>query len=293
MRSCWPAWGGVAYSDLVVAVCEAGAFGTVGASSMNAGKLKAELSAITAGTDQPFGVNALTAVPEDVRTFLPLIIDAGTAVYVAALGVPVEVVAELQANGVKVASLCGKTKHAERAVEAGVDFVIATGTEGGGHTGTIATSTLIPSIVDAVGSQVPVVAGGGIADGRGLAAALALGADGVWVGTRFAASVEARRLKGFHEAILGAKDDSTVITRAYSGKTMRVIRSAWTDHFEKHPEELLPFPAQRMLAIKAKVSNLGRSSDADVDPEREAYLAGQVLATSRLSFLRPRSCGRS
>jgi len=270
--------GGVSYAELVSAVSEAGGFGTVGASSMRAEKLAVECSRVREATSKPFGVNALTAVPEDVRRFLPIIVESGATLYVAGLGVPAEVTAELHHHGVLVASLCGKTTHAERAVEAGVDIVIATGTEGGGHTGSVGTIDLVPAIVDAVGPVVPVVASGGITDGRGLAAALALGADGVWVGTRFAASAEARRLKGFHEAILAARDDSTVITRAYSGKTMRVLRNTWTDHYERHPEELLPFPAQRKLAIESRVSHLGAADDSTVDPDREAYLCGQGAA---------------
>lgn len=270
--------GGIAYSGLVAAVSEAGGFGTLGASSMRAEKLDLETQRVRELTSRPFGVNALTAVPDDVRRFLPVIIGSGASVYVAGLGVPGEVTVELHDHGVLVGSLCGKTRHAQRAVEAGVDFVVATGTEGGGHTGGISTIDLVPAMVDAVGSEVPVIASGGIVDGRGLAAALALGADGVWVGTRFAASVEARRLKGFHEAILAAGEDSTVLTRAYSGKTMRVIRNDWTDHYERHPQELLPFPEQRALAVRNHVSHLGAADDSTVDPHREAYLCGQGAA---------------
>src|SRR6202035_3573949 len=104
--------------------------------------------------------------------------------------------------GVLVGSMCGKVDHARRAVDAGCDLVVAQGTEAGGHTGAIATMPLVPQVVDAVGEQVPVVAAGGIFDGRGLAAALALGADGVWIGTRFIATPEARALPGFRERII-------------------------------------------------------------------------------------------
>ena len=99
--------------------------------------------------------------------------------------------------------MCGKVRHAVSAVASGVDFVVAQGTEGGGHTGTVATLALVPQVVDAVGDKVPVVAAGGLFDGRGLAASLALGADGVWIGTRFIATPEARAVKGYKEALLG------------------------------------------------------------------------------------------
>ena len=102
---------------------------------------------------------------------------------------------------------------------------------------------LIPQIVDAVGDRVPVVAAGGIFDGRGLAAALALGADGIWVGTRFIATPEARGVLGYKEGLLASREDQTTVSRAYSGKTMRVLRNGYTDHFEAHPEELKNSPS--------------------------------------------------
>src|SRR5207237_10535340 len=112
-------------------------------------------------------------------------------------------------------NMCGKVAHAVRAVQAGCDLVVAQGTEAGGHTGTVATMPLVPQIVDAVGAQVPVVAAGGIFDGRGLAAALALGAGGGWVGTRFIATPEARSTAGYKDGLLRAAEDSTTVTRAY------------------------------------------------------------------------------
>ena len=121
--------------------------------------------------------------------------------------------------------MCGKVDHAVRAVEAGCDIVVAQGTEAGGHTGQVATMPLVPQIVDAVGDRVPVVAAGGIFDGRGLAAALTLGADGVWVGTRFIATPEARAVPGYKERSWRSDEDGTVITRAYTGKTCRVVRN--------------------------------------------------------------------
>src|SRR4029079_15194437 len=133
-------------------------------------------------------------------------------------------------------------RHAIAAVEAGCDIVVAQGTEAGGHTGKVATMPLVPQIVDAVGAQVPVVAAGGIVDGRGLAAALALGADGVWIGTRFIATPEARAVIGYKEALVGLAEDGTVVSRAYTGKTCRVVGNDWTRHYEEHPEQLAPFP---------------------------------------------------
>ena len=101
---------------------------------------------------------------------------------------------------------------------------------------------LVPQVVDAVGDKVPVVAAGGLFDGRGLAASLALGADGVWIGTRFIATPEARAVKGYKETLLGMREDDTVISRAYTGKTCRVVRNDWTNHYDQHPERAAAVP---------------------------------------------------
>ena len=138
--------------------------------------------------------------------------------------------------------MCGKVRHAIAAAEAGCDLVIAQGTEAGGHTGTVATMPLVPQIVDAVGDRIPVVAAGGIFDGRGLAAALALGADGVWLGTRFIATPEARASPGYKDALLRTAEDGTVISRGFTGKTLRAVRNEWTQYVEEHPEVLQEVP---------------------------------------------------
>jgi enoyl-[acyl-carrier protein] reductase II len=134
---------------------------------------------------------------------------------------------------------------------------------------------LVPQIVDAVGDRVPVVAAGGIFDGRGLAAALALGADGVWMGTRFIATPEARAVPGYKDALIRTAEDGTVISRAYSGKTMRVVRNSYTDWWEQHPEELKKFPEQMGRSVSDGALHLGGGSEDDVDPDKECYPAGQ------------------
>jgi enoyl-[acyl-carrier protein] reductase II len=172
--------------------------------------------------------------------------------------------------------LCGKVRHAIAAVEAGCDIVVAQGTEAGGHTGQVATMALVPQVVDAVGDRVPVVAAGGIADGRGLAAALALGADGVWVGTRFIATPEARAVPGYKDALLTLAEDGTVVTKAYTGKTCRVVRNAYTNDFEASGGVPDPFPGQVLKTFLEGVNHLGGDETAvGVDPDREFMPAGQ------------------
>jgi enoyl-[acyl-carrier protein] reductase II len=135
---------------------------------------------------------------------------------------------------------------------------------------------LVPQIVDAVGDRIPVVAAGGLYDGRGLAAALTLGADGVWVGTRFIATPEAHGVVGYKEALLGLAEDGTVVTRAYTGKTCRVVRNRYTQAFDDAGGQPLPFPGQVMQSMKDGANHLGGDEHTPgVDPDREFFPAGQ------------------
>ena len=268
--------GGVSYSALVAAVSNAGGIGTLGASTMGHDGMVEEIRRVRALTDKPFGVDLLTAMPGDLEAQVASLIAEGASLFVAGLGVPRDVIDLCHRSGVLVANMCGKVDHARRAVAAGCDLVIAQGTEAGGHTGTVATFPLVPQIVDAVGSSVPVVAAGGIFDGRGLAAALALGADGVWVGTRFIATPEARSAPGYKDALLRTAEDGTVVSRAYSGKTMRVVRNEYTAWFEQHTDELKPFPDQMVRSIGDGALHLGADeSSSGIDPAKECYPAGQ------------------
>ncbi len=268
--------GGVSYSELAAAVSEAGGFGCLGASTMGNAQMVAEMTSVRAKTDKPFGVDLLTAMPGGLTEQVELIVDGGANAFVAGLGVPTDVVELCHRHGLVVVSMCGKVEHAVRAVEAGCDLVVAQGTEAGGHTGQVASLPLVPQIVDAVGRRVPVVAAGGISDGRGLAAALALGADGIWVGTRFIATPEARGVLGYKEALLCSREDRTTVSRAYSGKTMRVVRNEYTDYYDSHPEELRPFPEQLSVAYGNGAIHLGGDSFTEgVDVDRECYPAGQ------------------
>jgi enoyl-[acyl-carrier protein] reductase II len=270
--------GGVSYSALAAAVSNAGGYGCLGASTMSSDQLAQEIAATRALTSKPFGVDLLTAFPETLVENVELLIEGGASTFVAGLGVPAHVVDLCHDHGVLVISMCGKVEHARRALDAGCDVVVAQGTEAGGHTGTVATFPLVPLIVDAVGDAIPVVAAGGIFDGRGLAAALALGAEGVWVGTRFIATPEARTLPGYQDRLLEAREDGTVISRAFSGKTMRVIKNETTERYEADPSLLRGFPDQLMASMQDGTFHLGGDeSTPGVDSHREGYPAGQVV----------------
>jgi len=267
--------GGVSYHRLVAAVSEAGGIGTLGASTMGETELVEEIAAVRAITSKPFGVDLLTALPGQVSSGIPAVINGRARLFVAGLGVPRDVVDELHANNILVGSMCGKVRHAIGAVASGCDLVVAQGTEAGGHTGQVATMALVPQIVDAVAGKVPVVAAGGLFDGRGLAASLALGADGVWIGTRFIATHEARAVAGYKDTLLSTAEDGTVVSRAYTGKTCRVVRNVWTQHFDEHPEELKPFPEQAFFAARSGANHLGAPDGTDVDAAREFFPCGQ------------------
>ncbi len=267
--------GGVSYSDLVVAVSEAGGFGCLGASTMSDAELDAQMADVRSRTDKPYGVDLLTAVGAQIDK-VERIIAAGATMYVAGLGVPREVVELCHSKGVLVMNMCGKVRHAVDAVAAGCDIVVAQGTEAGGHTGRIATNTLVPLIVDAVGDQVPVVAAGGIFDGRGLASALTLGADGIWVGTRFIATPEAHTVDGYKERLVGMGEDETIVTRAYTGKTCRVVRTRYADEFEAAGGQPEPFPMQVFKSMEDGANHLGAEGRPDgLDIDKEFMPAGQ------------------
>ena len=245
--------GGVSYHELAAAVSNAGGFGCLGASTMSDEVMVEEIARTAAATDKPFGVDLLTAAG-DMTDKVRAIIAGGASVFVAGLGVPRDVVEQCHDAGLLVVNMCGKVRHAVDAVAAGCDLVVAQGTEAGGHTGRVATMGLVPQVVDAVGDQVPVVAAGGIVDGRGLAAALALGADGVWVGTRFIATPEARAVSGYKDTLLNTGEDGTTVTRAYTGKTCRVVRNRYTEGFEEQGLSLIHISEPtRLLSISYAV----------------------------------------
>jgi enoyl-[acyl-carrier protein] reductase II len=270
--------GGVSYHHLVAAVSDAGGFGCLGASTMSAEQLAEEMQLVRAATDQPFGVDLLTAFPDTLLDQVKLLIEGGASVFVAGLGVPTPAIELCHRHNVLVVNMCGKVEHARRAVDAGCDLVVAQGTEAGGHTGQVATLPLVPQMVDAVGDRVAVVAAGGIFDGRGLAAALALGADGVWVGTRFIATPEASAAREYREALVRAHQEDTVRTRCYSGKPLRALKNPYIAEWERDPSRIKRFPEQLVLSSQRNVMGY---FNPEADPERTCMPAGQGIGAFR------------
>jgi enoyl-[acyl-carrier protein] reductase II len=265
--------GGVAYAELCAAVSEAGGYGTLGMAAEPPERIREEMRAVRARTDAPFGVDLLSALPDAMLAAIDVIIDEGASAFIAGLGVPGPVIQRCHDAGLLVFSMCGKPSHAVAAAEAGCDVVVAQGTEAGGHTGRIASFALLPQIVDAV--DIPVLAAGAIVDGRGVAAALALGAQGAWIGTRFIASTEARAAAAYKQRITEIGGADTTVSRGYSGKPMRVIRNDYTDEIERHPERVLPFPDMMAESVRKGVLNVMLGDNDALDVSRDCLPAGQ------------------
>jgi enoyl-[acyl-carrier protein] reductase II len=251
---CQAGMGFVARAGLAAAVSEAGGLGVLAAAHCSPAELRAEIRRVRGLTDRPFGVDILFATArgeasdverytDNVRGWIDVTLDERVPVIVAGLGNPGPVVGDAHRLGLTVMALCGNVKQALDHAASGVDVVIAQGHEAGGHTGRVAGLVLVPSVVDAVAPR-PVLAAGGIADGRGLVAALALGAAGVWMGTRFIATVEAHGHDNYKRKIVDIDEEGTVISRGSSGKPCRLIRNDFTREWDRRQAEILPFPAQ-------------------------------------------------
>jgi enoyl-[acyl-carrier protein] reductase II len=265
--------GGVSYAPLAAAVSDAGGYGVLGMAGRSLEEIRENMREVRRRTSKPFGVDLLAATPDHLVKAVDIIIDEGASAFVAGLGVPTPVIERLKAAGLKVMVVCGAVRHALKAEDAGCDAVICQGAEGGGHTGLVGTFPLVAQAVERV--RIPVVAAGGIYDGRGLAAALALGAQGVWLGTRFIASPEAHAAQMYHEMILSATDEDTVRTRCYSGKPMRVRKNPYVEDWERRPEEIQPFPMQAMVSIRnGAMGGIGGQIEG-LDPDKSAFAMGQ------------------
>lgn len=246
--------GFVARSDLAAAVSNAGGLGVIGAAFLSLEQLREEIKKTRDMTDRPFGVDILFATygrpssdpridefTDEVRKQIDIVFEEHVPVLAAGLGNPGPVVPQAHDLGIKVISLVGNTKNAKRVASGGVDVIVAQGYDGGGHTGRVGTMALVPAVVDAV--KQPVLAAGGVADGRGLVGALALGAAGVWLGTRFVASAEAYSHQNYKHRITEIDDEGTTRTRCFTGKPCRVIKNRTTAEWEGR-DDIEPFPVQ-------------------------------------------------
>lgn len=260
------AW--VATPELAAAVSNGGGLGLLGAANMPPDVLRNAIHKTKAMTSYPFGVNVMLMSPF-VKEVMKVVIDEQIPVVTTGAGNPGEYIPALKAIGTKVIPVVASVSLAVRLERIGVDAIVAEGLESGGHVGEVTTMALVPQIVDAV--KIPVIAAGGIADARGVAAALALGAKGVQIGTRFVASTECIAHENYKQAIIKAKDRSTVLTGISTGHPVRVIENKLARQF---------LELERQGASVEEFGNLGagklRAATCDGDIDNGSVMVGQI-----------------
>lgn len=265
------AW--VATAELVAAVSEAGGLGVLGGGNAPPDYVRDEVRKTKALTRNPFGVNIPLFSPF-VNDIVQICIDEGVPVVMTGAGSPSAIVPRLKAAGIKVIPVVGSVALAVRLARDGVDAVVAEGMESGGHIGDVATLPLVPQVVDAV--DIPVIAAGGFADGRGLLAALALGAVGIQMGTRFICTEECKVHPNYKERILRANDRATVTTGHSLGHPVRAIRNQMTTRFAE---------MEKTGATEAEVIEFGtgklRLAAMEGDVVNGSVMAGQIAGLVR------------
>lgn len=259
------AW--VAEHHLAAAVSEAGGLGLIGAANAPADWVRDQIRAARELTDKPFGVNIMLMSPyaEDVAK---VVAEEKVSVVTTGAGNPEKYMDLWKAAGIKVIPVVASVALAKRLERSGVDAVVAEGTEAGGHIGELTTMVLVPQVADAV--QVPVIAAGGIADGRGVAAAFMLGASGCQLGTRFVATKEAVVHERYKEYILKAKDIDTKVTGRSTGHPVRCLRNQMTREYLRIEAEGVDFEKLELMTVGGL-----RRAVVDGDVENGNVMAGQ------------------
>jgi NAD(P)H-dependent flavin oxidoreductase YrpB (nitropropane dioxygenase family) len=283
--------GNVSCVDLAVAVSDAGGLGMLAASWRTTEDLRRMIREIRERTERPFGVNLVLQWPEAQHKLLTVCLEEGVPVISFFWGDPAPFLERIDDNSVRTMLTVGSSADARAAVDKGIDIVVAQGFEAGGHVwGNVSTMALVPSVVDAVGS-VPVVAAGGVGDARGIAAALALGAAGVWMGSRFVATVEAVAHPDYKQAILGASEADTVYTSLFDmgwpGAPHRVLRNSTIERANSAAggSDLQARPGEGEIVARAEDgAPITRYSDAEP-------LAGTTGDIEAMSLYAGQSCG--
>jgi enoyl-[acyl-carrier protein] reductase II len=261
------AW--VSTAELAAAVSEAGALGIIAAGNLSAEEVRKEIRKAKELTQRPFGVNALLLSPF-IDEIMEVIIKEDVKIVATGAGNPGKYIARLKEKGIKIIPLVASVALAKRLERHGVDAVVAEGMESGGHIGGVTTMALVPQIAQAV--RIPVIAAGGIADGRGMVAALALGAEGIQMGTRFVCSTECTVHPAFKEFYLKAKERETVVTGYSTGHPVRVLKNKLSREFERlekngaSPDELNKFGEGKLKA-----------ASVNGDIEHGSVMAGQIV----------------
>lgn len=260
------AW--VAESHLAAAVSQAGGFGLIGAANAPANVVRNYIREAKSLTDKPFGLNIMLLSPfaDDIAR---VAVEEGVAAVTTGAGNPEKYMQQWKDAGIKVIPVVASVALAKRMERSGADAVVAEGTESGGHIGQATTMTLVPQVVDAV--QIPVIAAGGIADGRGFAAAMMLGAEAVQMGTRFCVSDECVIHEKYKERILKAKDIDSEVTGRSHGHPVRGLRNKMTREYLKLEQEGASFEELEKLTLGGL-----RKAVIEGDTDNGSVLAGQI-----------------
>ncbi|CAB4731361.1 unannotated protein [freshwater metagenome] len=252
--------GWVAGPKLVSASANAGALGILASATMDFDQLKSSIAEVKSRTTKPFGVN-LRADSADVKDRIRLMIDEGIKVASFAQAPKPDLISLLKDAGVVVIPSIGAKRHAEKVLEWGVDAVLVQGGEGGGHTGAVPTSVLLPQVVDAVAGRVPVIAAGGFFDGRGLIAALAYGASGIAMGTRFLLTSDSSVPQAVKDYYISKGVLDTVVSVQVDGVPHRVLRTELVDQLESSRGKFLALPRAGINALKFRKMTGAKLSD--------------------------------
>lgn len=265
------AW--VAENCLAAAVSEAGGLGIIGAASAPADWVREQIHLVKEKTDKPFGVNIMLMSPY-AKEVAKLVAEEKVPVVTTGAGSPEKYMKMWKEAGIKVIPVVASVALAKRMERCGADALVAEGTEAGGHIGENTTMVLVPQIVDAV--QIPVIAAGGIADGRGMAAAFMLGAQGVQIGTRFVASQEAQVHENYKNYIVKAKDIDSRVTGRSTGHPVRALRNQMTKTYLEKEQAGVPFEELELLTLGSL-----RKAVVEGDVTNGSVMAGQSAAMIR------------
>lgn len=267
----------IATGEFAAAVSNAGALGLIGSGGMNADSLRENIRRCKALTDKPFGVNLMLMNPS-VDEMAKVVIEEGVKVVTTGAGNPGKYIPAWKDAGIIVIPVVAAAVLAKRLTRYGIDAVIAEGTESGGHVGEMTTMALVPQVVDAV--DVPVIAAGGIASGRQLAAAYALGACGVQIGTCLLVSEECPIHPNYKQALLRASDTDTIVTGRTTGAPVRVLKNKMAKEYIRMEKENIPLAEREKLTLGSL-----RRAVFEGDTEMGSLMAGQVAG--QLHEIRP------
>lgn len=265
------AWAGT--GQLAGSVSEAGGLGIIGTGYWHADQVRTEIQRAREITDKPFGVNVML-MSRHIREVFDVIIEEGVKVVATGAGDPAPFLDKLHEHGIIVIPVVPSVGLAKMMEKKGVDAVVAEGAESGGHIGSLSTMTLVPQVVDAV--DIPVIAAGGIADGRGAAAAIMLGASGIQMGTRFLASDESEIHQNFKDAVVKARDIGTVVTGELMGNRARVLKTPMAKQYIKNERVEVTKPKPDADAIEELENGSLKRAVIDGDKSTGAFMAGEA-----------------